>query len=287
LNTLAAPSEAPIRPQAPAAPFLKWAGSKRWLLSSIKALGPSSFDAYYEPFLGSGSTYFAVAAGHQAYLSDKIPGLIECYEQVRDQPQTVYDRYNSWPTDEETYYRIRATTFTSAPTRAARFIYLNKLCFNGLYRENQSGEFNVPYGRPKTSNIVSLPALLDASKTLGDRATFGTGDFENALQGCQRNDYVYLDPPYVNIDKSRAFAGYNASAFTWRDQQRLCDTFYQLQSAGVHVVMSNANHEAISDLYKRNTQVVIPRYSSMSSSAKTRGLSSELLILSDTISDSL
>jgi DNA adenine methylase len=282
-----------IAPTAPlplhrktAAPFLKWAGSKRWLLPTIQALAPTNFNSYYEPFLGSGATYFAVSPGHPAYLSDTIPALINCFAEVLADHKRVSNFYTNWLTDAESYYRLRSTVFDDKSAAAAQFIYLNKLCFNGLYRENQAGAFNVPYGRPKTSNIVDPNMLSLASRALASNASLRVCDFEIALQDCQENDFVYLDPPYVNSTKSNAFAEYNANTFDWADQKRLAAIFYALESRGVHVLLSNGNHQAIRELYASSTQHQIPRYSSMSSLAKTRGLNSELLIMSRTLVNS-
>lgn len=270
---------------ATASPFLRWAGSKRWLLPSLRDIIPSDFGTYYEPFLGSGAVFFGLADGHSANLSDTISPLISCYETVRDEPATVAALASGWNTDAESYYAVRAADYRDDPIRgAARFIYLNKLCFNGLYRENQSGRFNVPYGRPKSTNVADANQLLAVANRLTSGVQLKVCDFEIALSACDAGDLVYLDPPYVSGHRSNGFVDYNAKIFSWEDQRRLASVFRDLDSRGVFVIQSNADHPTVRALYEGYESRTVFRYSSMAARADKRGNSNELLILSGSLS---
>jgi DNA adenine methylase len=264
-------------------PFLRWAGSKRWLIRHISRYVPAEFNDYYEPFLGSAAVFFNIADGHPAYLSDAIGPLIETFLAVRDHPEWVHRIASSWATDRETYYKIRAKQFRSGPHTAARFIYLNRLCFNGLYRENKSGLFNVPYGRPRETNIITI---LDQLTACGDRlrtADLRRADFQTAMQTCKPGDLVYLDPPYAAGHRSNGFVDYNSRIFDWRDQGRLADTVRDLDDRGVYIILTNADHESVRELYRDFKVIEISRHSSMSSRTATRGSSSELIILGNSL----
>lgn len=271
-----------------AAPFLRWAGSKRWFVPQLRNFMPDYYGSYYEPFLGSGSAFFAVAEGHRAYLADTITGLVNCYVQVRDRHEEVVAVAQSWETDSETYYKVRAVRAETDLVRdAARFIYLNKLCFNGLYRENGSGQFNVPYGRPKSTNVISLPLLRAVSARLQNQVSIDAMDFEERLMTCKGGDFVYLDPPYVAGHRTNGFADYNAKIFSWDDQRRLSNIFLELDRRGVFVVQTNADHPTVKELYKGAYSQSISRYSSMAARSTVRGASSELLIVGETLRKAL
>jgi DNA adenine methylase len=245
---------------------------------------PKEFGAYFEPFLGSGSAFFAIADDHEAYLSDTISPLVNCFIEVRDNPALVAEIAQGWGTDSASYYDVRAGVFDGDPTRAAaQFIYLNKLCFNGLYRVNQLGRFNVPFGRPKNSNVADALQLEAASVRLSKDVTITVGDFEDTLKSSKEGDFVYLDPPYVAGHRSESFADYNAKIFSWDDQKRLADLFRQLDARGVFVVQSNADHAAVRALYPKFEHRSVSRYSSMSGSAASRGVSSELVVVGNTL----
>ncbi|PPF86068.1 hypothetical protein C5E07_17370 [Pseudoclavibacter sp. RFBJ3] len=267
---------------APVAPFLRWAGSKRWLLPHLEARLPKEWKSYHEPFLGSGAVFLGLVPRGEAYLSDALAPLVQCFQTVRDQPSQVAKRANSWATNPEKFYEIRAAKFSNEVDRAARFIYLNKLCFNGLYRENRSGQFNVPYGRPKSSRIIIDGQLEVVAKRLG-AARIENIDFEDSLARCQPESLVYLDPPYVAGHRSNGFVDYNAKIFSWDDQKRLAEKFRQLSRSGVHVLLSNADHPSVRELYPNSEIIALDRYSSMSGRVANRGRSAELLVLSDSL----
>lgn len=262
-------------------PFLRWAGSKRWLTDQVATLAPESFGDYHEPFLGSGAIYFSLQPT-KAFLSDALAPLIDCYREVKRSPTAVAAAASSWATDKETYYSIRRRVFDDPVTSAAKFIYLNKLCFNGLYRENQRGEFNVPYGRPNSSRVL-FEKQLETTAIALQGATISHADFEESLDRTQAGDLVYLDPPYVAGHRTNGFVDYNAKIFSWEDQRRLALSFRRLSDLGVHVIMSNADHATVRELYRGFKMKSVARYSSMSAKSSLRGNSAELIIVSESV----
>jgi DNA adenine methylase len=266
-----------------AAPFLRWAGSKRWLVPRIREMFPDTFGRYFEPFLGSGAIFFACAGSRVSHLSDTISPLINCYQQVRDHPLAVAQVSQKWLVDAPTYYEVRSTQDEDPVRQAARFIYLNKTCFNGLYRENQNGEFNVPFGRPKSSNILDHENLMRASELLQSPGTIiKVCDFEDSLKDCSEGDVVYIDPPYVAGHRQNGFVDYNAKLFGWEDQRRLASVCRDLHKRGASVIVSNASHESVRRLFTNpGFQLLeVSRYSSMAARSGKRGNSTELLIFS-------
>lgn len=178
-------------------PFLKWAGLKRFLLTQIVAHLPTKFARYYEPFLGSGSLFFAIAP-NRATLGDTCQDLINTYLAVRDNSQRVMGYLRAWKPDEDFYYQVCNQPSHGRFKRAAEFIYLNKTCWNGLYRVNLEGRFNVPYGRPKTNNLIGSKELAAAATALARHGvSIRKADFEETLDSAGEGDLVYLDPPYV------------------------------------------------------------------------------------------
>lgn len=262
-------------------PFLRWAGSKRWLVPQLRSILPERFNTYYEPFLGSGAVFFSFGINADSCsLSDSLWPLVNCYAQVRDHPQEIHEVVAAWSCDRDAYYRVRAMDPQDNVTRAAQFIYLNRMCFNGLYRVNQAGRFNVPYGRPRFERVFSRPdELLAASRRLRN-ADIRHADFATATDSAQHGDLVYLDPPYVAGHRNNGFVDYNAKVFRWEDQARLATLCDELTERGVMVAVSNADHPSIRALYGAPYQIQpISRFSSMSAAARSRGLSQELLIM--------
>nr|WP_306420292.1 Dam family site-specific DNA-(adenine-N6)-methyltransferase [uncultured Nocardioides sp.] len=267
-------------------PFLRWAGSKRWLIDRILELVPTEYGTYYEPFLGSGAVFFSCTSGRPARLSDTISPLINCYLQVRRDADAVADMAESWSVDSETYYKIRATEFEDEVSQAAQFIYLNKTCYNGLYRENQLGRFNVPFGRPKTSRVLDRVSLAEASaKLAAPGVTIRAQDFEETLETCGAGDVAYLDPPYVAGHRQNGFVDYNAKLFSWEDQRRLADVCRRISTRGAAVIVSNADHPSVRELFNDEhfRLIQVSRYSSMAARSGRRGTSDELLIVSNAL----
>lgn len=245
-----------------AKPFLKWAGGKGRIASDISAGAPGGFGRYHEPFAGAAAVFFAMAEARgplagRAALSDANGTLIGCFEAVRDEPEALIAALNALaeaylPLPPEGrrafYYAQRAAVPCSAIDRAARLIFLNKTCYNGLYRVNLSGGFNVPHGRYVRPRIADEPGLRAASLALqGVEVT--AQDFEKACDDAREGDFVYLDPPYQPLSATSRFTNYTSSEFGPAEQERLRDCFADLTSRGVYAVLSNSDHHAITALY--------------------------------------
>ena len=259
-------------------PFLRWAGGKQWIADRLSKLIASGTGTYFEPFLGGGSLYFA-AQPKQAVLSDLNQRLIETYQLLRDAPFEVIRVLDGWKNDEKTYYKVRQITFEDLVPRAAQFIYLNKTCWNGLYRVNRLGKFNVPFGH-HGREVFDVQHLLDVSKTLKN-ADIYCADFDQVISHAKEGDFVYLDPPYTSLHGNNGFRQYNESLFSWRDQQRLGRTAVSLADRGCTILVSNADHKEILGLYPGFSHRRVYRHSILAARSKFRRPTSELLIASD------
>lgn len=259
-------------------PLLKWPGGKRALVKHILALMPASFKRYYEPFVGGGALFFALNSD-ESVLADKNAELVNCYCQVRDSPQEVVSYLSELKNNRADYYAVRASRPSAAAARAARLIYLTTLSFNGIHRVNQQGEFNVPYGH-KTHLVVCNPVkIYEASARLGS-ARLLCADFEEAVVDARAGDVIYLDPPYTVAHGNNGFLKYNARIFSWDDQVRLARVATALHRRGCHVLVSNAHHPSIEDLYSGFNMKLISRASVIAASAGSRGEVTECIFYS-------
>jgi DNA adenine methylase len=249
-------------------PVIKWAGGKRKLLPAIIEVAPSKFSNYFEPFFGGGAVFFSLLP-RRATLSDTNAELIQMYIQIRDCPERVLRHLRRMPNSEHDYYRIRSMRPRSDASKAARLIYLCTLAFNGIYRQNLKGEFNVPYGYKTHINPCNEAMLQKMSDNLSG-ATLLDGDFERAIGGAKKNDFVYFDPPYTVAHGNNGFIKYNAKIFSWEDQKRLASVALRLKRTGCIVVVSNADHASIRDLYSDFKARVIERHSVMAASREFR-----------------
>jgi DNA adenine methylase len=256
-------------------PLLKWAGGKRRLLRAILPLVPASFDRYFEPFLGGGALYFALQPS-RAYLSDKNAELIHAYLQVRDCPETLIRELRKLRNSEGDYYRVRSTVPDADGARAARLIYLTTLAFNGLYRVNLRGQFNVPYGYKTHLNPCDEGRIRESSRILKS-AVIRHEDFEDALRNARQGDLIYLDPPYTVAHGDNGFIKYNAKIFSWEDQVRLAKVARQLVDRGCAVLVSNADHVSIRGLYRGFETETLERNSVIAASANFRSAVTECL----------
>jgi DNA adenine methylase len=235
-------------------PLLRWAGGKRFLVNHFTRFVPPDFDKniYYEPFLGSGSLFFALRP-RRARLSDANEHLMDCYRHVRDNPDLVanYLCRHGLRDGEKYYYKVREkynrSGFSSA--QAARFIYLNRACFNGIFRVNLKGEFNVPYGWKKAPIIPDRVWLRKASAIL-KKANLASAPFEKALKLTSFGDFIYLDPPYPPLNSTSNFTRYTKDRFNETDQRRLANTVHDLSTRGCLVMMSNADTPLIRELFR-------------------------------------
>ena len=251
--------------------FLRWAGSKQRLLPQLVPYLPSSFNTYFEPFLGAGALFFLLQPPN-ARLGDMCAPLVETYRSVASHHLAIHDLLSTMDIlDRDEYYRIRAAHPTNAVKAAARFIFLNRGAWNGLYRVNTRGEFNVPYGRPRSPNIIDLQNLRACANLLSrPTVSVSVSDFETLASEAKSGDFVYFDPPYVTGHNNNGFIDYNQKLFSWSDQVRLAALAERLRKRGVHVMVSNAEHEAIIALYPNFRVGSVTRRSTLASSIAAR-----------------
>lgn len=234
-------------------PFLKWAGGKTQLADALLERMPPVFNVYHEPFLGGGALFFRLYREgriRRAVLSDLNAELIDTYIAIRDYPLEVIRLLSEFPYDKQFYYAIREKDpwQLSLPERAARMIYLNKTGYNGLYRVNRQGKFNVPFGRYKSPKYLDRENLLAVSRALQDVDILCT-PFETVLERAAPGDFVYFDPPYVPLSKTANFTSYLADGFGPSDQERLRNVCVELSKKGVYVMLSNSDTQTIRSLY--------------------------------------
>lgn len=234
-------------------PFLKWAGGKTQLAEALSERMPVSFKVYHEPFVGSGAIFFRLYRDHKirrAVLSDLNAELIDTYLAIRDQVADVIRVLAEFPHSQDFYYDIRAKDpwKLSLPERAARMIYLNKTGYNGLYRVNRQGMFNVPFGRYKSPNYLDKENLMAVSQALQNIKVVCV-PFETVVNRAKAGDWVYFDPPYVPVSQTANFTSYHANGFGLRDQERLRDVCIELSRKNVSVTLSNSAMDIIRSLY--------------------------------------
>jgi DNA adenine methylase len=230
------------------APLLKWPGGKRWLLPYLLPHLPSRINRYVEPFFGGGALFFALEPG-EAIISDASAPLMEFYAAVRDDPNAVFERFSAINQSEAEYYRIRAASTEDRYHAAARLFYLVSNSFNGLYRVNQRGEFNVPYGYRTRTHSVDVDAFHKTASALAT-AELLSADFAVPLALAGPGDLVYLDPPYpASAARTECFARYTFSAFRWQDHVRLAVMAREAVDRGATVIVSNSSHAGIRSLF--------------------------------------
>jgi DNA adenine methylase len=293
-------------------PFLKWVGGKRQLLPVLRRFYPESIGAYYEPFLGSGAVFFDLAArgalnGHGAVLSDDNPDLIGCYRRIRTSLDDVVAHLEELARDHalrgrECYMQVRDQRFnplraawrhsgadpdTYSAELAAMLIYLNRTGYNGLFRVNASGEFNVPPGRYDRPRIVDRALLLRAAGALSaGNVRLERAGFDRVLDVAAPGDFVYFDPPYAPLTRTANFRGYTGRGFSDQDQEALQRVVIALAGRGVHVLLSNSTAPSVSALYENNSAaasaglraVRVPARRAINSNAARRGAVAELVV---------
>jgi DNA adenine methylase len=271
-------------------PYLKWAGGKRQLLSEIKKYLPENIAGYtyYEPFIGAGALFFELQP-QKAVINDFNTQLILTYKAIKEDVEhliTLLQEHKE-KNDEDYYYETRnldrdTEQFNkmTGVEKAARLIYLNKTCYNGLYRVNSQGLFNVPYGRHKNPAMYEEIVLRQMSEYLQKNSiTILNGDFEEAIAGADKKSFIYFDPPYHSPGKKN-FTGYQADGFGEADQRRLRDAMVILTGRGAKCLLSNADTEYIRDLYRDNIFDIIPVQAkrAINSDSAGRGLVNEVLV---------
>jgi DNA adenine methylase len=267
-------------------PFLKWAGGKRWFVFGYEHLLPSSFGTYIEPFLGAGSVYFHLRP-EKALLGDANEDLIAAYQAIKSDWQGLESslRYRQRRHNDDAegyYYWLRDRRPETLRQRASRLIYLNRTCFNGIYRVNRQGEFNVPRGTKdkvliETDDFEAMSCLLQGAKLIA-------GDFELLVDRAKPGDFVFADPPYTVLHNYNGFLKYNEVLFSWADQQRLANALLRAARRGVKVLCTNANHHSVRSLYQAPEfkLEVVSRFSRISAANASRKNFEELIILANT-----
>lgn len=264
--------------------FVKWAGGKRKLIPDFKKVFPEKIERYHEPFIGGGAVGFYVLKVYkpkEAYFSDINEELINCYSIIKNDVQTLSEELDKLKGlhSKETYYKVRAEDprLLSPLTRAARFIYLNKTCFNGLYRVNSKNQFNVPIGSYKNPEINRRKDLQEISKLLKG-VLIEVTDFSSVLKRAKSGDFVYFDPPYFPLSKTSSFTSYTKEGFGKEGHIKLADTFRKLDKMGCKVMLSNSYHPFVEDLYKEFNVKKVKAARAISCNPKGRGKIIELLI---------
>lgn len=267
-------------------PFLKWAGGKAQLLPELEAHIPE-FRNYYEPFLGGGALFFHLASSRpnfRAYLSDRNSELVNAYRVVKSDAERLiaFLRRHEMAYAKNPYsfyYGLRKARPSKRLERAARLVALNKTCYNGLYRVNSAGAFNVPMGRYKNPLICNAIQLRMASSALRQtKASIRTGSYTTALSGAANDDFVYLDPPFVPLSKTANFVSYTQYGFSAEDQARLASVFRTLDKRGCKVLLSNSDTKLARELYSGFDQFRIRASRAISCKADSRNGYRELLV---------
>ncbi len=261
-------------------PFLKWAGGKSQLLPRIESLLPARIRRYFEPFVGGGALFFALRPP-RAVLSDCNRELINCYRVVRDRAEDLICALGEHRIDERHYYRARDLDpdLLSPVERAARTIYLNRAGFNGLYRVNGDGKFNVPFGANAGAILCDAGNLRACSNALRG-AELRTCDFGEATRAARAGDFVYFDPPYAPASRSSYFTAYTPGGFGWQDQERVAAVFAQLARSGVNMMLSSPDMPAVRALYRGFAAYRLRARRLINAQGGRRGPVGEILVLS-------
>lgn len=267
-------------------PFTKWTGGKRQLLPVIRELIPKTYNRYFEPFVGGGALFFDLAP-KDAVINDFNAELINCYQQIKDNPQElieilkVHQEYNS----KEYYLDLRSADrderidMMSEVQRAARILYMLRVDFNGLYRVNSKNQFNVPYGRYKNPKIVDEELISAISVYINNnQLEIKVGDFEKAIVDVRTGDFVYFDPPYIPLSETSAFTSYTHEGFSFADQVRLRDAFKRLSDTGAYVMLSNSSSALAEELYKDFNIHYVEATRTNGAKSSSRGKISEIIV---------
>ncbi len=282
LRAVAAPSPAGRPAERPryedAAPVLKWAGGKTRLLPELISRLPDGWERYLEPFFGGGALFFRLQPS-EALISDVNEELVNVYEQVRDHVDELIENLQHHLYEKAYYYRMRgADPARMTPlARASRTIYLNRTCFNGLYRVNRRGRFNVPIGRYKNP-VICQEARLRACSALLKHTDLRRADYLDTIAGARAGDFIYLDPPYQPLSPTSSFTSYTAGAFTEEDQARLAEAVHGLADRGVRCMVSNSDTPLIRELYEGLRVDVVLCARAISRVASGRGPVREVIV---------
>jgi DNA adenine methylase len=272
---------------SPPKPFLKWVGGKRQLIPVISRHLPRNIQTYYEPFVGAGALLLNIPHPRQLVINDLNAELINCYQVIQKSPQALLQALSRHENTPEYFYALRALdrqpeafAKLTAVEQAARTIYLNKTCFNGLYRVNRKGQFNSPFGRYRNPNIADEKGILAVHHFLTHKPVrILNQDFEKAVQGARAGDFVYFDPPYDPLSSTASFTGYQQDGFGRLEQKRLARLVHDLTRRGCRVMLSNSSTDFICSLYKDFEVMKVPATRRINAVATKRGVVDEVLIM--------
>lgn len=230
-------------------PFVRWAGGKTWIIPHLpEIIGEIQIEHYHEPFLGGGAVFFSSEHRKKSYLSDANPQLINTYIQVKEHPEELIELFSQFENTSETYYQVRdELTLENSIENAARFLFLNQTSYNGLYRVNRQGRYNVPYGNRK--NWTYHPDKIRAASVKLQNTRISVGDFEVNKYRVKAHDLVFLDPPYTVSHKNNGFIAYNQKLFSLEDQKRLKQYIEYVKHKGAFYILTNAAHDTIRDIF--------------------------------------
>lgn len=267
------------------APVVKWVGGKRQLLSEIEPLFPKRYTTYCEPFVGGGAVLFSKQPRH-AIVNDLNKDLITTYLVMRDDVRTLIELLKQYENTADYFYKVRDLdrdkeqySQLSSVEKAARLLYLNKTCYNGLFRVNSSGEFNSPFGNYKNPNIVNEPVLLAVNKYFcNNDIAFYSEDFASTLKRIKRGAFVYLDPPYDPVSDTSSFTGYNKGGFDRKEQIRLKNCCDELSANGIKFMLSNSSTDFIKELYNNYNITTVNANRAINSNGQKRGKVEEVII---------
>lgn len=264
-------------------PFLKWPGGKRQLLRELIHRMPQKYNRYFEPFVGGGALFFSIKPEYGC-ISDINPELINVYEVVQNNVEELIASLKKHKNNESYFYKLRSVDRTesyeywSNVDKASRIIFLNKTCFNGLYRMNSNGHFNVPFGFYKKPNVVDEQNLI-ACCTLLKKTEIALASFEAIVKKARKGDFVYFDPPYVPLTKTSSFTKYYKDDFHDDGQSSLRELCDKLSDKGVHFMLSNSCTTMVKDLYKEYNVKVVRANRAINCKADGRGKIDELVIM--------
>lgn len=259
-----------------AKPFLRWAGGKRWLLKHLETIiDIEKYNAYHEPFIGGGSVFFKFSP-KTSFISDSNEWLIETYNSIKENPNEIIKHLEKFPKEKEEYYKIRGRNYSNQFKSSAQFIYLNQMSFNGIFRVNLSGKYNVPYGNRSQynfdcENIISVSSALQNTQIIHS-------DFSNTIDNVSEGDLVFLDPPYTITHNLNGFVQYNQKIFSLEDQYKLAEMIQEIKNRNAFYILTNAAHEKVKEIFDDTDALLeISRASVIGGKGAKRGKYSEYL----------
>lgn len=276
----------PLTQTANLKPVTKWVGGKRQLLTKLQKFKPKNYNTYFEPFVGGGALLFSLHP-QNAVINDFNSSLMNVYLVIKKNPEELLEilEKHAENNSKEYYLKIRSADRDgriekmSDVEKAARLLYMLKVDFNGLYRVNKKGQFNAPYGLNNNPKIYDRENIMSVSNYFNScNIDFLSGDFEDSVQGVQKDDFVYFDPPYIPLSSTANFTSYTEDGFSFDDQKRLRDTFFRLSNIGAYVMLSNSDTPLTRELYAGANFHEVSVSRTINSNAKKRGKVGELII---------